>query len=978
MARIPDDELDQLKRSTDLAALVRSKGVELKKHGAKDLCGLSPFTDEKTPSFIVTPAKNLWHCMSSGKGGSVIDFIMQYDGVSFREAVELLKSKSPTLYKSGEPVKKSTVPKLLPPVEFNADDQTLFSQVLDYYAERLHENPTAIDYLKKRGLWHEEALKRFKIGYADRTLGLTLPHKNRKDGAEIRTKLTRLGIYRESGHEHFNGSLVFPIMDEGGAVTELYGRKANEKQKSGIYHLYLPGPHRGIWNAACLKSPEIILTESVIDALTFWVNGFEHVTCIYGTEGFTDDHLEAFRANKTQRVYLAYDRDKAGDRAAERDASRLSSLGIECFRVRFPTGMDANEYALKVTPAQKSLGVLLNSAEWLGAGSKGHAVESKIEESESNDAPCASSSLVEIAANVSSSGVEAAKIKKVELEAVGEDYTLELGERSYRVRGLQKNGSLEVLKVNLRLSYGDRFHLDTLDFYRAKDREGFIRTAASETTLEADLIKRDLGKLLFALETLQEQRIREELEPKGESVTMAANEKDEALALLKSPDLVGRILEDFDACGIVGEATNKLTGYLACVSRKLDKPLAVIIQSTSAAGKSMLMESVLAMIPEEERVKYSAMTGQSLYYLGETNLKHKILAIVEEEGAEKASYALKLLQSEGELTIASTGKDDQGRMKTEEYHVEGPVMIFLTTTAVDIDEELLNRCLVLTVDESREQTKAIHDLQREAETFDGLKRKIERERILTIHRNAQRLLKSLHVVNPFAKQLTFLSDRTRTRRDHVKYLTLIRSIALLHQHQRPLVERDGLPHIEVTLADIAAANALAHEVLGRSLDELPPQTRRLLEHLKEMVGARCESEEIDPELCWFTRREVREFTGWSNTQLKVHLDRLEELEYIYPRRAGMRGSAYEYELLFDGDTDTAKPQLIGLIDLEKLGYDNKFTGWMAEFAGPKRPQNGVFAGSASSAGSSGKAASRRKTPKSRNAQARDNLRVVVS
>ena len=90
-------------------------------------------------------------------------------------------------------------------------------------------------------------------------------------------------------------------------------------------------------------------------------------------------------------------------------------------------------------------------------------------------------------------------------------------------------------------------------------------------------------------------------------------------------------------------------------------------------------------------------------------------------------------------------------------------MIFLTTTAVDIDEELLNRCLVLTVDESREQ-KAIHELQREAETFDGLKRKVERERILAVHRNAQRLLKPLHVVNPFAKQLTFLSTATHSPR----------------------------------------------------------------------------------------------------------------------------------------------------------------------------------------------------------------------
>jgi DNA primase catalytic core len=979
MARIPTEELDALKSSVDLAALVRSKGVELKKHGAKDLCGLSPFTDEKTPSFIVTPGKNLWHCMSSGKGGSVIDFVMQYDGVSFREAVELLRTKSPALYRSSEPVKYRTVPTLPPPVAFDADEQTLFSQVLDYYAQRLHENEPAIDYLKKRGLWHEAALKRFKIGFADRTLGLTLPHRNRKDGAEIRTKLTRMGIYRESGHEHFNGSLVFPIIDESGAVTELYGRRVGT-QKSGIYHLYLPGPHRGIWNAACLKSPEIILAESVIDALTFWVNGFENVTCIYGTEGFNDDHLEAFRAHKTQRVYLAYDRDKAGDRAAGRDAERLQSYGIECFRVRFPAGMDANEYALKVTPASKSLGVLVNSAEWLGKGE----LSSKTENQPLKDAPRASSSLVEIAANLAADAQgdkKAAKRNKVELKSVGEDYVLDLGERSYRVRGLQKNGSLEVLKVNLRLSYGERFHLDTLDFYRAKDREGFIRTAASETTLEPDLIKRDMGKLLLALEELQERRIREELEPEAETVSMAANEKDEALALLKSPDLLGRILENFDACGIVGEVTNKLTGYLACVSRKLDRPLAVIIQSTSAAGKSMLMESILAFTPEEERVKYSAMTGQSLYYLGETNLKNKILAIVEEEGAEKASYALKLLQSEGELTIASTGKDDQGRMKTEEYHVEGPVMIFLTTTAVDIDEELLNRCLVLTVDESREQTKAIHDLQREAETFDGLKRKVERDRVLAVHKNAQRLLKPLHVVNPFAKQLTFLSDRTRTRRDHVKYLTLIRSIALLHQYQRPLKEKDGLQYIEVIREDIEAANKIAHEVLGRSLDELSPQTRRLLMLLREMVDGRCVKEKLTPDVCLFTRRDVRRFSGWTEFQTRTHLTKLQDMEYILPHYGG-RGQSFVYELLFNGEDD-GKPQMCGLLDMPTTATsstEKKASSMKKPSSSSQRASNehGSSMGLNEAQASAGAAPKVNGSEISENAQAGQKLEPVVS
>jgi DNA primase len=207
------------------------------------------------------------------------------------------------------------------------------------------------------------------------------------------------------------------------------------------------------------------------------------------------------------------------------------------------------------------------------------------------------------------------------------------------------------------------------------------------------------------------------------------------------------------------------------------------------------------------------MTDQSLFYMGQTNLKHKILAIAEEEGAHRASYALKLLQSEGELTIASTGTDPAtGNLVTQEYRVEGPMSLFMTTTAIDIDEELMNRCLVLSVDEDRAQTRAIHRLQRERRTLAGLTKRHEKQAILAVHRNAQRLLRSLAVVNPYADQLTFLDDRTRTRRDHDKYLTLIDTIALLHQHQRPIrsatVAGGVVEYIEVSLADIALATAL--------------------------------------------------------------------------------------------------------------------------------------------------------------------------
>jgi hypothetical protein len=540
-----------------------------------------------------------------------------------------------------------------------------------------------------------------------------------------------------------------------------------------------------------------------------------------------------------------------------------------------------------------------------------------------------------------------------------DEIELGVGDRRYRVRGLAKNTGFESLRVSLRAACGERWHLDTLDLCSARQRDGFVHAAASETGLKSELIKRDLGKVLGALEEIQETRLKADAAPKKDEPGMSAEEREKALALLRDPKLLDRILTDFAACGMVGEETNKLVGYLAAVSRKLDAPLAVIVQSTSAAGKTALMEAVLAFVPPEERVKYSALTGQALYYLSDADLKHKILAIVEEEGAEKASYALKLLQSEGELTIASTGKDPHtGRMVTQEYRVEGPVMIFLTTTAVDIDEELLNRCLVLTVDEGREQTAAIHRLQRERETLAGLLRKEARSQVLATHRAAQRLLRPLHVVNPFAEQLTFLDDRTRARRDHTKYLALIRTIALLHQYQRPVktVTHDGkaLAYVEATLADIAAANRLAHHVLGRCLDEMPPQTRRLLELIERMVAEKCRTTKTERADVLFRARQLREFTGWGSSQLHVHLQRLAELEYVLTHRAD-HGQGFVYELVYDGAGKDGGRFLPGLLDVEKLraahGYDEKRPGLATELPGqngehpaPVRPVSGPLPG----------------------------------
>jgi DNA primase len=952
MAQIPDGVIQGLKSEVSLQRLAEAQGIVLKKHG-QDYIGLCPFHDDKEPSLVITPKKNLWHCLGACQsGGSVIDWVMKGEGVSFRHAVELLQNDYMPSSLAAKPVKQATTRILDNPFDNDIEDQQLLNRVIDYYHETLKHHIEALAFLEKRGI-SSDAIDTFKIGVANRTLGYRLPKANRKEGAAIRGQLQKTGIYRESGHEHFSGSIVIPVVDEHSNVQEVYGRKILDTLRKGTpKHLYLPGPHKGVFNIEALKaSKEIIFCESLIDALTFWCNGYRNVTTSYGIEGFTKEHLAAFKQYEVERILIAYDRDDAGNLAADKLAKQLIKAGIDCYRLQFPKGMDANEYALSVTPASKSLGVVIRSAVWLGAGKKKLITTESMNDEATKNRNEDTASLVVEPENVVNEILPASPLPEppkadIDADVSERDITITLDDRRYRIRGMAKNLSYDVLKVNVMVSNDNGMHIDTIDLYQSRPRATFIKQASLELGINEDVIKADLGKVLLKCESLQEANIKKTQAPKPSTSELTDKEQRDALKLLKSKNLLKRIQKDFNQCGIVGETTNTLVGYLASVSRKLDNPLAVIIQSTSAAGKSSLMDAVLRFIPEEDRTQYSAMTGQSLFYMGETDLKHKVLAIVEEEGASQAAYALKLLQSEGQLTIASTSKDpESGKLVTQEYKVEGPVMIFLTTTAIEVDEELMNRCLVLTVNEDREQTKAIHELQRKKRTLAGLIQKTERETLLNVHQNAQRLLKSLAVVNPYAEHLTFLNDQTRTRRDHEKYLTLIDSIALLHQYQRDIknINHNGKPlqYIEVTMNDIEAANTLAHDVLGRTLDELPPQTRKLLTLIDKMVIEQCQKHTLQRADYHFSRRDIRDHIGWSDNQLKVHCYRLQEMEYLLVH-TGSRGKAIQYELLYDGNPVEHQRQLMGLIDIDALKqhYDNEKLGGNGQKRGPSLGQVG--------------------------------------
>ena len=499
MARIPEADIERIKNETDLAALVRSRGIELKNHGTGNLIGKCPFHDDDEPSFIVTPAKGLYHCMGCGVAGNSIQFVEKFDGISFRHAFELLNDGKTAFNRtSTEPHKRSTIQRLKPPVQLDAEDAELMEQAADYYHERLLATPAACDYLKKRSLFDKEVLKKFKIGFADRTLGLRLPDRKRKAGTEIRTRLQKLGLIRKTGHEHFSGSIVIPIKDPAtGKIKEMYGRKISDHLRKGTpKHLYLPGPHAGIWNFGRTMNyergtmnknvhssesdggnsepgtlnktqkpttnselrtlnSELILCEAPLDALTFYVHGIHNVTFIFGTEGFTDELFNALLTNHIKTVKIAYDADEAGNRAAERDAKRLISHGIDCYRIRFPLGMDANSY---VTADKKnSLVHAVNSAEFMDI------IPSRTRTPAFNNKSLAANNLVankKISNNPAKPSAcppdceafgRVGKTPSPVLIRSGEYHTMSLGQRHYRISGLDKNNSLEVLKITLRL-----------------------------------------------------------------------------------------------------------------------------------------------------------------------------------------------------------------------------------------------------------------------------------------------------------------------------------------------------------------------------------------------------------------------------------------------------------------------------------------------------------------------------------------------
>jgi hypothetical protein len=495
----------------------------------------------------------------------------------------------------------------------------------------------------------------------------------------------------------------------------------------------------------------------------------------------------------------------------------------------------------------------------------------------------------------------------------------ECGNRCYELRELAP-GEKDRLRVRIRAHEGERFYVDTLDLFAGRSRTSFARAAAPLFSVSETAVEGDLSVMIRKLEAIRAARNAEAASTDAHYV-MTADEEAEAREFLKRPDLLDAVVKDLEAVGYVGEEVSKKIGYLITVSRKLDSPLCGVVISRAGAGKSRLLEVLAELAPPEDVVSFTRITPQALYYADNRSLKHKLMISGEDEGLLGSDYALRELISAKKISLAAPVKDTTtGKMRTVEYEVEGPISLLFSTTKTAIHYENATRCFTLSLDESGDQTEQIHVAQRLGRTLGGLMGSTGTGEIKRKHRNAQRLLESLAVVNPFAPELSFPTYPLEMRREHDKYLSLIEAIALLYQHQRPrkkcVVNGQEVAYIEVAVEDIEEANRLMTEILGTRADELARPSRELLKLIRQMVEERAKQLEIEPRAHRFNRRDIREYTSWSDNQIKAHIGQLEELEYLLVG-PGERGRMYRYELAFDGPEKDRK-KLPGLTDTEKL------------------------------------------------------------
>lgn len=854
-------EKEQVKKEADLVGLFEAFGVTLSKKG-KSHMGKCPWHEDSSPSLSVDSEKGLYHCFGCGESGDVFSLVGKMKGLDFKGSLSFLRGGD-IPKPSALPIGPASAAPAPPPILLEEETvqeapQNLLDRVARFYQNGLQESPEAQEYLRSRGLTDTALWGEFGLGFATGGLAETLSDKERE-------ALLSLGIFRESGREHLEGSITVPLVGRDGSVVGFYGRRVGDGEPR---HLYLKGKHRGLVNpkAAEIYRDSLILTESVIDGLSLYALGLKNVIPCYGTSGFTEEHRRLLREAGVAQVVLAFDADEAGRAGAGKIAAELTSLGYEVKRIELVGFKDFSE--------------------GLAGGLTRPQVEHLIAEAKTEG------------------GREKGDEPRVKRE--GKTHLFTFADVHYRVVPATLMGTS--LRVTIRAEAAGELHLDTLDLYSARGRMGFASALARMTGYEAVKLERELLFIVDALEKAREAEFSGKKDEVEKEIT--DDEKAEALAFLSSADLFDRISLDLETLGYVGEAANKMLAYLAAVSRLLEKPLSVYIQAGSSSGKSFLLETVRKLLPSEAVLAVTSFSDQALNYMRGEDFSGKVMLLGEAVHNEIVEAQIRQMQSEGELSRLVVVKDpNTGELESRQVRHKVSLSFMMSSTALYLNPENASRCLVLHTDESRGQTERILHVQRKKKTFEGFAISTGKvPEIIRLHQNAQRLLRRIPVFNPLAAHLSFPVFRPTMRRTQEQFLTLLEAVALLRQYQKKEV-RQRNPHtgesisgIEVDLTDYRLCRGLfAEAVLKANAEELPSGAKLLYQMIRTMAERRAKKEDLSPTEVSFIQRDVREVSELGSDSIKKYLRTLVDFEYLELISGRRHGTRFSYRLRDPGE-----------------------------------------------------------------------------
>ncbi len=785
-----------------------------------------------------------------------------------------------------------------------AESVRLWQRVWEVYAGCLRESPGAAACVKSLNITDGRVLEHFRAGYSDGTLPRLLPATG-----DLQDTLRASGLLNAVGEEALCGCLVVPVFTGGAVINGFWGVKpgAGSEPEERI----VAGEPAGLVRGTLIKGEaRLFVTSRVLDAFGLWCAGFTNVVVVPGAAACPAELEQLIAEDDYREIYLCPSDGGLGALAAEVVQKPLVEGGVAWVaQVQWPAGIRGARGFFPAHRAEDFEALLPKPARPTEPtkGVAGRSVTGRLD---------------------------------------GLDICLD--GRLYVLRAIQKPGPSRLKATVRAVADRGRFVVETVDLYCSRSRRGFVAESARLFRQSLEIIQED-----FSILTLELERYVREHDQEGPTKpwVLGEDERAEGLKLGRAPDLIGEIVGDLERLGVVGEDTNKLLAYLVMTSRKLPEPLALLTVSGSGAGKSHLQDMVLALCPEEDLVKLTSLTDQALFYRGENSLRQKVLAIEELAGAEGADYAIRNLLSAKKLVVEATVRNPlTGRLETQVNTVYGPTAVFQTTSSPHTNGETRSRFILVSVDESPAQTRAILQRQRQAHTLAGWHRRQNRELIRRRHHAFQRLLRPIPVINAFEPLLSYPDEHLLARRDHSKYLDLILAVAFLHQMQRPARHDPDLgDYVEATLDDVAIANEIAHQVFGNSVADLSQPGRELLSLLEEFMREKGAGAGDDKDT--FSRRELREAIRWGDTRLRVHLRELVELEYVVPLN-GRFGVAYHYRLLAHGGQEDGR-FLGGLKSVEQLRCDARLAGVSCHLAATSQAQNregagGLTGGSAAS------------------------------